>query len=403
MTLRNAWWTSAIFAAVSTVSAVYAQEKAPENWFNLDYATGKVYGLGTEHAYQDLLKDRKPVKVIVGVLDSGVEIDHEDLKGKIWVNTKEIAGNGIDDDGNGYIDDVNGWNFIGGKNGKSVLHETLELTRLYKDLKPKYDGKKAEDIKGKDAKKEFALWEAVKKEFEAGIAENQTQGDFVRGLLKEEKEMFAKAKAKLGVTVLTKDDVAKIADDDKEIGGKTKKKLVKILTAGTEEARIDRLAKGVEHYDDALKYNLGLDNNIRKEVIGDDDNDYTNRIYGNNDVEGPDASHGTHVSGIIAANRDNKIGMKGVCEDCIIMSVRCVPDGDERDKDVANAIRYAVDNGALVLNMSFGKAFPKNKKYVDDALKYAEKKGVLLVHAAGNENTNKDEVLNYPNPRSPRR
>ena len=133
-------------------------------------------------------------------------------------------------------------------------------------------------------------------------------------------------------------------------------------------------------------------------MVGDDTNNSADRNYGNNEVEGPDASHGTHVSGIIAGNRTNSLGMKGVCENCVIMSVRCVPDGDERDKDVANAIRYAVDNGAQIINMSFGKAFPKDKKAVDDAVAYAQKKGVLLVHAAGNENTNKDVEMNYPNP-----
>ena len=126
MKIKSTWWTSAI-VATAIVSAT-AQEKAPENWFNLDQASGKVYGLGTERAYTELLKDLKPTRVIVGVLDSGVEVDHEDLKGKVWVNEKEIAGNGKDDDGNGYIDDINGWNFLGGKDGKSVLHETLEVT-----------------------------------------------------------------------------------------------------------------------------------------------------------------------------------------------------------------------------------------------------------------------------------
>ena len=395
MKINKSWWASAAVAA--TLVSANAQEKAPDNWFNLNQNSGKVYGLGTESTYQDLLKDMKATRVVVGVLDSGVEIDHEDLKGKIWVNEKEIAGNGKDDDGNGYIDDVNGWNFLGGKDGKSVLHETLEMTRLYAEMKPKYDGKKATDMKTKAEKKEFELWERLKKEFEAEQAETVATLAMVEGLLKSEKELFAKAKKQLGVATLTKEVVATIADDDKELGGDNKKKLLKIIGGAGEEARIKRLEGGLEQLSDKAKYQLDPNNNIRKQVIGDDPNDLTSRIYGNNDVEGPDASHGTHVAGIIAANRNNTVGIKGVCNDCVIMSVRCVPDGDESDKDVANSIRYAVDNGALVLNMSFGKAYVRHKKYVDEALKYAAKKDVLLVHAAGNENTNKDEQLNYPN------
>ncbi|MEY4926914.1 MAG: hypothetical protein RI894_1350 [Bacteroidota bacterium] len=395
MKFNAAWWTSAV--VVASIVSANAQEKAPDNWFNLDQNSGKVSGLGTEKAYQDLLKDMKPTRVIVGVLDSGVEVDHEDLKGKVWVNEKEIPNNGKDDDGNGYIDDVNGWNFLGGKGGKSVLHETLEMTRLYGELKPKYDGKKAEDMKGKADKAAFALWERVKKEYEAEQTETTATLTMVEGLLKSETELFAKAKKKLGVEKLTKEILATIADDDTELGGDNKKKLLKIVGSTGEEARIKRLKDGVVSLNDKIKFQLDPKNSIRKDVIGDDPNDLSNRFYGNNDVEGPDASHGTHVSGIIAANRNNTLGMKGVCNDCVIMSVRCVPDGDEADKDVANAIRYAVDNGALVLNMSFGKAYPKHKKYVDEALKYAAKKDVLLVHAAGNESLNKDETLNYPN------
>jgi cell wall-associated protease len=392
----KSWWASAAVVAIAAATSV-AQEKAPDNWFNLDYATGKVHGLGTEKAYNETLKGKKAQKVIVAVLDSGVEIDHPDLVGRIWVNAKEIPGNGIDDDKNGYIDDVNGWNFIGGAGGKNIDHETLEVTRLYKELKPKYDGKKAEDIKGKAAKAEFALWERVKSGFESEVTEATKTIEIINDRLKSFTDLCAKAKKQLGVDVLTPEAIAKISDDDKELGGKSKKMLAAIFGQGTEQAFLDRMKGGLDHYQNSLKYNLNTDLTSRQSIVGDKDDDYANRFYGNNDVEGPDAGHGTHVAGIIAANRNNTEGIKGVCNDCIIMSVRCVPDGDERDKDVANAIRYAVDNGAQVLNMSFGKAFPKNKKYVDEALKYAEKKGVLLVHAAGNENTNKDMQMNYPN------
>jgi cell wall-associated protease len=132
-------------------------------------------------------------------------------------------------------------------------------------------------------------------------------------------------------------------------------------------------------------------------LVGDNYADSNERNYGNNDVTGPDAKHGSHVAGIIGADRYNNIGIMGVANNVSIMAIRVVPTGDERDKDVANGIRYAVDNGAKVINMSFGKGYKWDKKVVDEAVKYAEEKGVLLVHAAGNDNLNNDTADVYPN------
>ena len=127
-------------------------------------------------------------------------------------------------------------------------------------------------------------------------------------------------------------------------------------------------------------------------------NDINDRYYGNNDVMAGTPSHGTHCSGIIAAARNNGIGMDGIADNVKIMMVRAVPDGDEHDKDIANAIRYAVDNGAQIISMSFGKDFSPEKNWVDDAVKYAQSKDVLLVHAAGNDHKDIDTAENFPNP-----
>ena len=123
-----------------------------------------------------------------------------------------------------------------------------------------------------------------------------------------------------------------------------------------------------EYYGNQLEYGYNPDFDSRV-VIGDNYEDQTEKYYGNNDVEGPDAFHGTHVAGIIGAERDNGLGMNGVADNVKIMSVRTVPNGDERDKDVANAIRYAVDNGASVVNMSFGKGYSWNEEVVEKAIK----------------------------------
>ena len=389
---------AALAAGFNTVASAQPKEgaaKAPENWFTTSFSTTHAYGMRVDEAYDKLLKGKKGKKVVVAVLDSGVEIDHEDLKDHIWTNPKEIPNNGIDDDHNGYVDDVHGWNFLGGKGGKNIDHETLEATRVYREGKAKFDGKDEKTIEKSD-REAFKNWSKAKEEYEGQVKEAQGSLDIIKPRMEQIGVVLEKYKKKFGTDVVSKDIVDKIADDDADFG-KSKKMLSRIADMGGADAMMKQLKRGLDHYQNSLKYNLNVDYDPRKDIIGDDQNNMDDHNYGNNDYEGPDASHGTHVSGMIAADRDNKIGIRGVCANCVIMSVRCVPDGDERDKDIANAIRYAVDNGAEVINMSFGKAIPHNKKAVDDAVKYAEKKGVLLVHAAGNESQDKDGELNYPN------
>jgi subtilisin family serine protease len=158
------------------------------------------------------------------------------------------------------------------------------------------------------------------------------------------------------------------------------------------------LARGVESIEAQVKYNLNPQFDPRA-IVGDNPANLSERGYGNTDVVGPDASHGTHVAGIIGAVRGNGVGIDGIAPAVRIMAIRAVPNGDERDKDVANAIRYAADNGAHIINMSFGKAYSPGKAAVDAAVKHAESKGVLLVHAAGNEGANLATAQNFPTPR----
>lgn len=378
-----------------------AQDKAPDNWFNLE-PSKTLPGVGTEKAYQELLKGKKSTKIIVAVLDSGIDIFHEDLKDKIWTNAKEIAGNGKDDDGNGYVDDVHGWNFIGGKGGKNIDQDNLEVTRLYRELKGKYgkyDGKKKIPKKKQAG---YEQYQKVKENYETRKAEADGQLVGVMGFIDAFNKSLALFKEKTGVSNVTAADLAK-AKDDANASAEVKRAagVLGLLINGDsdEAAALKLLGKYKDQVEGSAKYHLNLDFDPRKEIVGDNYADATERSYGNNDVKAVGADHGTHVAGIIAANRNNNLGILGVCDNCEIMPVRCVPDGDERDKDVANAIRYAVDNGAKVINMSFGKNFGTNKAAVDEAVKYAEAKGVLLVHAAGNDAYDADEVDVYPNPK----
>lgn len=381
-----------------------------EDWYLKDPETDSVQGVSAERAYATVLKGKPSRTVIVAVIDSGVDIEHEDLKDNIWTNADEVAGNGIDDDKNGYVDDVHGWNFIGGKEG-NVDADTYEVTREYARLKPKYENVDEKDVSRKH-RDEYAYWKQVKEKYERDSKFSKEQYDQYL----QQYELYANAfmtihycdsllQAKLGQPV-TKSSLDNIAAENDTIAF-AKQTLSRILASVEGDVEVsafleelagylEQLQEGVHHYQTAVEYGYNTEFNSR-EIVGDDPDDINERYYGNNDVEGPDARHGTHVAGIIAANRDNDIGTKGIADNVKIMSVRAVPNGDERDKDVANAIRYAADNGANIINMSFGKGFSPHKDVVDKAVKYAESKGVLLIHAAGNDGDNLDNESNFPN------
>ena len=377
---------SVMFVAGLGLSS-FAQKK---NWQNLDLKTDSVFGISTEKAYKELLKGKKSATVVVGVLDGGVDIEHEDLKRVIWVNKKEIAGNGKDDDKNGYIDDVHGWNFIGSAKG-SVSHEALELTRVIRRDKPRFDNVTEADVKPAD-KADFEIYQKAKIDFEKQTEEATNIVENIGGL-KNALDAMVKKMGK------ENPERADFQNYKTETGMEDRLKSIMIeqlANTSYQDFYKAQITKGLEHYQDQLAYNLNLNFDPRAELVGDNYADVNERNYGNNDVKGPDASHGTHVSGIIGADRTNNLGIMGVADNVLIMGVRSVPDGDERDKDVANAIRYAVANGAKVLNMSFGKAYSWNKKAVDEAVKYAVSKDVLLVQAAGNDNKDLDVEKSFP-------
>ena len=382
---------SLIAAGLLTFTTVFGQgEKAPENWFNLDASKDGVQGVSTEKMYKELLAGKKGQTVIVAVIDSGVDPEHEDLKDVMWVNEDEIPNNGIDDDKNGYVDDVHGWNFIGGKNGENVAHDTYEATRLLGKYDKMFKDANPDKLSKKD-KEKYELYKKLKKENEATRTDLESKLGFYESLMTQLEDL----KKAMGKDDFTLEDLEKYeAPEDKAQSVAMLTNVMKQI--GTLEEVEEQLEGAVNYFSSGLKYHHNPDYNSR-EIVGDDYSDSYEKGYGNNDVKGPDAFHGTHVAGIIAAVRSNDVGMMGVANNVEIMSVRAVPDGDERDKDVANAIIYAVDNGASIINMSFGKGYSWDKKAVDKAVKYALKKDVLLVHAAGNSAQNNDNTDNFPN------
>ena len=367
-----------------------------KKWPAMDLVKDTVPGMSVDKAYTQIISTLKPgKKVIVAVIDSGVDIEHEDLKDVIWTNTDEIPNNGKDDDKNGYIDDIHGWNFLG-----DIVAENLEYTRIVKGLGKKYEGKTEASVDASDLK-EFKLYKKAKAEYDKEFQQassNKTRYQQMLGQLNTAHQAMVK---KLGKEDYTQKDLASIQNpteaEQQQIG-----MLTQMFAYGsTIPEVIERIQGGVDYFTTKLDSHLNTSKDFRS-VLGDNPNDITDTNYGNNDVDGPtedeeDVMHGTHVSGIIAAKRNNGIGMDGVANNVEIMVLRAVPDGDEYDKDIALAIRYAVDNGAKVINTSFGKYYSPHPEWVWDAIKYASKNDVLIVNAAGNEGIDLDEVQVYPN------
>jgi cell wall-associated protease len=366
-----------------------------KQWSAFDLSRDTIPGMSVDRAYSEILKNKKGAKVVVAVIDSGTDIEHEDLKNIIWTNKKEIPGNGIDDDKNGYIDDIHGWNFLG-----DIVAENMEYVRYIKKLEPKYKGQTDASISASD-REEFALYQKAKAEYEKESQEVLANKSRYEQILSQVKPSHTAMSKKLGKENYTKQELAAIPNpteaEKQQIAGLTQM----LGFADTVPEVIEQLTGGVAYFSGRLDSHFNTTKDFRS-VLNDNPDDINDRNYGNNDVDGPttdkeDVKHGTHVAGIIAAERNNSVGMNGVANNVEIMVVRAVPDGDEYDKDIALAIRYAVDNGAKIINTSFGKYYSPHPEWVWDAIKYASTKDVLIVNAAGNEGLNLDEIQVYPN------
>ena len=396
-------FTLFVISALCISAASAQKETTPNGWHLMDKETDGYYGVSADKAYSFLkTKNLKSKTVVVAVIDSGIDTLHEDLKPVLWTNPKEIPGNGIDDDRNGYVDDVNGWNFIGGKDGRNVKEDSYEAARVYHNLKAKYEGKDRENINVKDIS-EYEVWLKAKAKV-MGEGDNQSGVDFVilKRMLGSMQKSDSILKIALAKEVFTGNELNAFIPTD-EATKKAKAALLGLMKANNQlEATNKEFMEGFAEYvsgeDKKEEAKNNPPKNYRQEIVQDDETNVNDRFYGNNDIMASTPMHGTHCSGIIAAARNNGKGMDGIADNVRIMMIRAVPDGDEHDKDIANAIRYAVDNGAQIISMSFGKDFSPQKQWVDDAFRYAESKSVLLVHAAGNDAKNVDTEDNFPNP-----
>ena len=368
---------SITYASTTSKNAELSEEEA-QRWGHLDLQQDTIPGMSVNRAYAELLKKKKGSPVIVAVIDSGIDLDHEDLKEVLWTNSGEKPGDGIDNDGNGYVDDIHGYNFLG-----ESYHEQLEAARI---LRLKI---------GDEDYQQAARAEVEEKLMEAKASLPQIQQ--IEQIVKMSHQSMQKA---LGKEYYSMEDLEnyqpKNSQEERTVGI-----LIQVMGMGEDiPAALADLQDGVKYYEEQLKYNLNVDFDGRKPV-GDNPYDISDLGYGNGNptIRDNSESHGSHVAGIIAATRNNKKGVNGVAQNVKIMAIRAVPNGDEYDKDIALAIRYAADNGAKVINASFGKAFSPNSEWVYDALNYAASKDVLFVHAAGNDGIDLDspENPNFPN------
>ncbi|MEZ4968419.1 MAG: S8 family peptidase [Flavobacteriaceae bacterium] len=353
-------------------------EAEKKHWGHADLLTDTIPGMSVDKAYTEIIGNKKGEMVIVAVLDSGMDLTHEDLVDVLWVNKGEIPGNNKDDDNNGYVDDIHGYNFLG-----ESYNEQLEMARIV--------GKKLGD-----ASLQARAKSDLDKDYQKAL---QNKGQYEQ-ILQAVQQADTEVKEHLGKDTYTKKDLTAIKAEDEAMQRNVGILMQMLSIKDTIPEVLKELKNGIKHFTDQLNYNLNVDFDGRK-VVGDDPYNFNDRDYGNgnpkNRVE--DESHGTHVAGIIAAKRNNGLGANGVANNVAIMSIRAVPNGDEYDKDIALGIRYAVDNGAKIINGSFGKAYSPNAEWVYDAIKYAAEHDVLFIHAAGNSGEDLDDPNNpnFPN------
>jgi cell wall-associated protease len=396
-----------IQVAICIQAFAFAQTNVSnKNWHWKDYKKDSIHGISLLQAYEQLSKlNKQPTPIIVAVLDGGIDTNHIELKTKLWVNTKEIPNNGIDDDHNGYIDDVHGWNFLGGKDGRNIDKAADEKSRIYHKYKMVFENVSDINLIHSEAQlKLYQIWKqaANEVEFSEQDAANLQYITMATNALQKLGSIIIKEMNDTNFTVESIESfqpIGRVTLEAKIAYLRT----VKILGIEKETPYhevIADLKEYIEGKEKSAKAKTIPPVNIRAEIVKDNYENIADKYYGNNDITGPNSKHGTHVAGLVASIPDSSWNVKNLYPAIQIMGVRVVPDGDEYDKDIALGIRYAVDNGAKIINMSFGKSFSPEQPWVDDAIRYAGEKDVLIIHSAGNEYYDLNTKAVYPNPYS---
>jgi len=363
-------------------------------WYHKDYETDTIPGISLDKLYESGMLNNTDEMIIVAVLDTKLDIEHKDLKTQIWKNIDEIASNGIDDDQNGYIDDINGWDFLSNSDGEYVKFQSQEYVRIVQKYKDAFEDQDSSSVQSDDLEN-FKLYKQAEKELQKTIIEYENILSYYTETLDKFNKADKNFKEILQADVYDIQDIDDILVQSKDSLVISEGEFLKYFISNDWNSNI--FENGIELISGALNINLNLDYDYRS-IIGDNYEDITDIYYGSNVVSGDvPFQHSTPVSGVIGANRSNGFGIKGFSDNIKIMPVTMVSWGDETDKDIAVAIRYAVDNGAKIINMSWGKKYSMNEEWIASAFNYAAEHDVLLVHGSGNDGSNNDTITVYPN------
>ncbi len=359
------------------------------DWQHLDPELDNILGISTYRAFE-YLKGRNSKTVIVAIIDNGAELTHEDLQGQFWTNPNEIEGNGIDDDKNGYVDDMHGWNFLGNAKGQNIKRETTELTRIYGVLNKQFGNIDKAKLNENELK-QFGNYQKIKQEYFAAVKQKKDEINLYQNILSNCLESDSILKEYFKKDTYSQSELMTISKNDSQVLA-IGNYMLKVFQADLSISKIEGI---IDNNKQDLETRLNPNFNIRKEIIGDNPNDLNDSKYGNNQVGAQSPYHGTGVAGTIGA-LCNGVGAEGIAKNVKLMILRVLPNGDERDKDVALAIIYAINNHADIINCSFGKAWSEHPEFVECAMRKAEKAGVLIVHASGNNGQDNDSIATWP-------
>lgn len=382
-----------------------------QTWHQKDYVSDGIPGISLEKWYHEN-KTKKNNSIIVALIDTQIDLKHEDLQGQFWTNSKEIPDNNIDDDHNGYIDDIQGWSFTGTKNNGYVVWSNYEYVRILRDWGPLYQNKTEDQISQKEindykeylkAAEMFRKKDSYYKNWLKSLNYNVSVFPLVKDTLKyffpKEDYTYQQLDSMYKIHKINdKSYIQRRNDKDKDLGALIDYMMINLET---NQKTLEAIKDKQTQIDSVVNKNLNINYNERLS-IGDNPS-ILEKGYGNNNISNTKEgyrliqNHSTMMAGVIGGNKNNTLGVKGILQNVKFMPLNISPSGDEHDKDIAMAVYYAVDNGAKIINMPLGKEFSLHKQWIIDAFKYAEKQNVLIVHSAGNSGLDIDKNPVYPN------
>lgn len=391
------------------------------DWYNCSFGEDGVYGAEVNKAYEFLKGKKVKKRPVVALIGTGLDVEHEDLKQAIWVNPGEQA-DGKDRDKNGFIDDINGWNFLGGKNGQVMERLIQEGDREFLRLKDKYadyitsNGEFFKIIDGKRVKvsapenlSEYSYYKNVVMP-ESQLARIYGGWNMAYVIAEYGQKFKEDLRAKFPGQRITLQEFQTCYDPNAPQDTLSDVTFTLIATA-FQLYKTDDLdfvyktfvetgvARGKESYEEALKA-YGYDG--RKDIVGDDYLNINDNKYGNNVLLTSDAGLGTMQGGIIGGKRGNGLGNDGIMDEAEIMALRVTASGGEPYiKDMVLAIRYAADHGVdIIVLPQQNTLYPDGQKeWMIEALRYAESKGILVIVPAWELSQDLAKQTFYPNRR----